>query len=74
MSLLSVSADGKFVASGDDYRYIHVHDAESKALVQSLGYHKSSIRHMNLSSDGSRIATMSVDLTFGIADVASKKE
>lgn len=33
VSVLSVSADGKYVASGDDYRYIYVHDAETKAEV-----------------------------------------
>lgn len=74
VSVLSVSADGKFVASGDDYRYIYVHDAETKAQVQSLGYHKSGLKHVSFSADGSRVATMSQDLTFGVADVASKKD
>lgn len=58
VTVLSVSADGKFVASGDDYRYIFVHDAESKAEVQMLAHHKSGLRHVELSADGSRVASM----------------
>lgn len=46
ITALAVNSDGTKVASGDAYRYIYVHDAQSKAELHEVNFHKDKIESL----------------------------
>jgi WD40 repeat protein len=72
ISIIKVSQDGKLIASGDSYRYIYVFDSETKQEVGCYPYHQAKIIGLDFSKDSSKLLTTGLDLTVGIADLATK--
>ena len=72
VNVMTVSRDGKLIASGDTYRYIYVFDTESKAEIGCYAYHTSKITHLNFSKDSTLLVTGAIDLNVGIVTLATK--
>ena len=72
ISYMAVSRDGKYVATGDTYRYIYVFNTETKAEVACFPYHTSQINHLEFNKDGTLLLTSSLDRNVGVADVTNK--
>lgn len=71
ISVLTTSADGTHVASGDGYRYQYVWDAASREMKNEYGFLKDKILSMRFSNDGSKIVTTCTDRSFGVIDLTS---
>lgn len=72
ISCMKVSRDGKFVASGDSYRYIYIFNAETKEKVGCFTYHTAKIISLDFSKDSSLLLTASLDLSVGVANSNDK--
>ena len=72
VSVMAASSDGKFVASGDTYRYIYVFNSETKEEVGCFPYHTSRIIGLDFNKSSSLLLTVGLDLTVGIANLADK--
>ena len=71
VTVLTVSPDGTKIASGDAYRYQYVWDASSRELIKEFGFQKDNILSMSFSKDGTKLASTSTDLAFGIIDLTT---
>ena len=69
---MSVSRDGKLVASGDTYRYIYVFNAETKEEVGCYPFHTAKINHLDFNKDATLLLTTSIDTNVGVVSLASK--
>lgn len=72
VTCMTISNDGSKIASGDQYRYIHVWDVASKAEVAALGEHKDKIVNLVFSEDASMLFSATWDLSFGVTTLADK--
>ena len=72
VSVMKVSRDGRFVASGDTYRYIYVFNSETKEEVACFAYHTSRIIGLDFNSASTHLLTVGLDLTVGVANLADK--
>lgn len=68
----TVSADGTKVATGDSLRNIYVHDAASREDIGHFPHHTAGIIDISFSADGSHLATIGTDMSFGLCDIANK--
>jgi len=73
ISCCAVSADGTKVATGDSLRNAYVHDAASRETAGHFAHHTAGLVCLSLSADGSHLASVGSDMSFGLADIATKK-
>jgi len=73
ITCMAVSADGSKVASGDNHRYVYVHDAASREECGKFAHHSQGILSISLSSDGNMMSTVGNDMCFGLVDLQSGK-
>ena len=71
---VSVSRDGRYVATGDQDKTAKVWDAGTGRLVQTLVGHSEILFGMAFSPDGTKLLTGSLDNTARLWDIASGKE
>ncbi len=74
VTIMNVSKDGRFVASGDSYRYIYVFNAETKEETNCFAYHTSRILHLDFNQDSTLLLTASLDLNVGVANLVDKSK
>jgi WD40 repeat protein len=72
ITTMKTSRDGKLVASGDNYRYIYVFNAETKDEVGCFTYHTARIISLDFNHDSSALVTASLDLNVGVARLGDK--
>jgi len=66
-----VASNGKVVATGDAYRYIHVWDGESHEAMFSSGDHKDKI--LDLFFSETHLLSVTHDNAFGVSSLEEKK-
>lgn len=72
ISVMTVSKDGKLIASGDGYRYIYVFNTETKEETGCFAYHQSKILGLDFNQSSTHLLTTGLDLTVGVANLADK--
>jgi WD40 repeat protein len=72
VNVMTVSKDGKQIASGDSYRYTYVCDAESMLDTAHYAFHPASILDLSFSDDGNHLATVATDMSFALIDLQAK--
>jgi WD40 repeat protein len=70
VTCMARSHDGTKIATGDQYRYIHIWDTASKAEVAALGEHKDKIVGLLFSDDDTQLFSLTWDLAYGVTTVA----
>lgn len=66
-----IAANGKMVASGDEYRQVWVYDNETHEELMQMGEHKGNIVDLFLTED--KMVSVTMDLAFGVTDLTAKK-
>lgn len=74
VTVLKTSKDGKYVASGDSYRYIYVFNSESKEEAGCFTYHTARIISLDFNHDSTLLLTASLDLSAGVANLTDKSK
>ena len=70
VTCMTRSHDGTKIASGDQYRYIHIWDSASKTETAALGEHKDKIVSLLFSDDDTQLFSLTWDLAYGVTTVA----
>ena len=73
VSSVTISADGKTLASGGDDNTIKIWDVGTGELKHTLEGHNSSVRSVTISADGKTLASGSDDSTIKIWDLGTGK-
>ena len=73
ITCMAVTADGKTIASGDKYRYTHVLDAASHEGTSKYAFQPASVVSVAFSEDGSQLAIVATDMSFGVVNLADGK-
>jgi len=71
---VSISADGKRLASGSDNETVRLWDTETGKEIQRFVGHEKLVRSVSLSADGKRLASGSDDKTVRLWDTETGKE
>lgn len=71
ITVITCSLDGTQIASGDGYRYQYVWDAQTREQKGEYGFQKDKITSLNFNKDGTKLASTSTDLSFGVVDLTS---
>lgn len=66
-----IASNGKVVASGDAYRYMHVWDGESHEELFSSGDHKDKI--LDIFFSDSHMLSVTHDNAFGVSSLEERK-
>ena len=74
VNVMAVSKDGKYIASGDAYRYVIVMDAATKEVVLSFGGHPASIKSLDFNAAGTHLVTVATDMSFGLVNISDGKD
>lgn len=72
VSVMTASRDGKYVASGDTYRYVYVFSTETKEEVACFPYHQARIIGLDFNPAATHLLTVGLDLTVGVGCIADK--
>ena len=72
VTVMTVSKDGKKIASGDAYRYTYVCDAESMQDIGHYAFHPASVMDLSFCHEGTHLATVATDMSFGLIDLETK--
>ena len=73
VTCMTVSKDGKKIASGDSYRYTYVCDAESMQDTGHYAFQPCAVMDLSFSDDGSHLSTVANDMTFALINLDTKQ-
>ncbi|MCS6863717.1 MAG: hypothetical protein RMJ56_01810 [Gemmataceae bacterium] len=71
---VAIAAEGRRIATADEYGLIRLWDAKSLRPVHEVPHHRAPVEHAELSPDGRRLLTWSRDDTVRLWDIATGTE
>jgi len=74
VTAMAASPGGQFIASGDNYRYIYVFNAETKEEVACFTHHTAKVTGLVFNPSSTLLATVSVDQNVGVANLTDKSK